>query len=273
MRIKMFTVFHRALDERLSFPAIEADDLQTFFTHYGVNAKWPRKEIRRLSGALEVAGETSPPDVLLEYRLPVYSPDLQARGFMETSCYVHLLKNNLHLPYDYLGVCQYDMRWTAPAVKILRELAAASTHPPTAWGIICGPIMNAQGYLHPLTFAHIRNWSFMLESYNRFFGTRWEPRMLVGKPFTLFQTYLLPRDEFAALAAWLDTFCRDVYPWAAEPPYETHWGSLSGYSERAESLFIAARIAEGRLRVAHLPVEHDPDIPKKLQVSKDHYGT
>jgi hypothetical protein len=74
------------------------------------------------------------------------------------------------------------------------------------------------------------------------------------------------------LAAWLGTFCRQVYPWACQPPYETHWGSLSGYAERAESVFIAARLAEGQLRVAHLPVEHDSTIVEKLKVSKEHYG-
>jgi hypothetical protein len=271
MRLKVFTVFHRALDERLVYPEFSPEEKRRFFTHYAVNAKWPEKQVIRLDGSLLPPGEKSE-EVVVEYQLPWHDPEIQSRGFMETSCYIHLFKNNLHLPYDYVGVCQYDMRWNAAAANVLRGLAGAATHPPTAWGIVCGPIMNNRGQFHPWTFAHLRDWKYLVESYNRFFGTQWTMKMLVDKPFTLYQTYLLPREEFAMLAAWLGTFCRQVYPWACQPPYETHWGSLSGYAERAESVFIAARLAEGHLRVAHLPVEHDSTIVEKLKVSKEHYG-
>ncbi|MGZ8524910.1 MAG: hypothetical protein ACXWV1_10805, partial [Chitinophagaceae bacterium] len=43
-----------------------------------------------------------------------------------------------------------------------------------------------------------------LQSYNRFFNQNWDGRMLINKPLTLFQTYLLPRDQFADLASWLN---------------------------------------------------------------------
>jgi hypothetical protein len=123
-----------------------------------------------------------------------------------------------------------------------------------------------------LAFAQIRNWPFLLESYNRFFGTRWDMRILIGKPFTLWQTYLMPRKQFEDMAAWLEVLCGEVYPWANQPPYETHWGVLSGYTERAESLFVAARLHEGAVGLQHLPLEHDPGIAQKLAISKEHYG-
>jgi hypothetical protein len=56
------------------------------------------------------------------------------------------------------------------------------------------------------------------------------------------------------------------------PPYETHWGSLGGYTERAESLFIAARIHERKLSLCHLPLDHDPERATTLDIGKTHYA-
>ena len=65
--------------------------------------------------------------------------------------------------------------------------------------------------------------------------------------------------------------CSEVYPWANQPPYAAHWGALASYIERAEALFIAARLHEGKLAFCHLPLQHDPSIADQLGVSKDHY--
>src|SRR5690242_5980882 len=273
MNARIFPVFHRAIDQRLIFQAFSQDEVDRFFTLYGVNESKPQKLITTLDGHTTIAS-AGDQNAILEYRLPWHDPTIQSRGFMETSCYVHLLKNRLHEPYDYVGVCQYDMRWTVQATNMLRALArepADSRN--TVYGLVCGTLMNSARQFHPLAFAQIRNWPFLLESYNRFFGTRWDMSMLVGKPFTLWQTYLMPRAEFEAMASWLEVLCGEVYPWANQPPYETHWGVLSGYTERAESLFVAARLAAGRIAVEHLPLEHDPAIVQKLAITKEHYGT
>ena len=272
MNVKIFPVFHRAIDQRLIFQAFSQDEVNRFFTLYGVNQSRPQKLITTLDGRTTIASSTDP-NVLLEYHLPWHDPTIQSHGFMETSCYVHLLKNRLHDLHHYIGVCQYDMRWTAQSAELLRALSA---EPPgirnTVYGLACGTLMDSQGQFHPLAFAQIRNWPFLLESYNRFFGARLDMAMLIGKSFTLWQTYLMPRRQFEDMAAWLEVLCKEVYPWANQPPYETHWGVLSGYTERAEALFVAARIHDGAITVQHLALEHDPSIVQKLAIAKEHYG-
>jgi hypothetical protein len=270
-KIKVFAVFHKILDERKIFGAFEENEIQQWFVKYGVNERHQQKQVVCRDGRIEIC-LTSNAGTILEYQLEKYFPELQARGFMETSCFVHVEANRLFGDADLIGTCQYDMQWTAAAVSLLRHLSGLPTSGKIAYGLSVGPIISQQGYIHPYTFADRRNWPFLMESYNRFFGTSWNLEILVDKPLTLFQTYVLPRDEFLDLARWLKELCSEVYPWATQPPYETHWGSLGGYTERAESLFIAARIHEQRLILENLPLCHDPEISRSLGVKKEHYG-
>jgi hypothetical protein len=293
MSVKIFVVFHKSIDERLIFDSFSKAEIEGLFALYAVNEKNSSKSVTRITGQQSVLNRATS-NVIFEYHLDWYNPDLQRRGFCETSCYVHILKNKLYEPYEYIGVTQYDMRWSPLAAAAVRRLEVGERN--TAYGMIYeGPaihgewlynersprfskerfgkfiIMDEGGYFNFLAFPWLRNWDFLLASYNKFFSSSWDKRILINKPLTLLQTYILPRDEFVALASWLEVLCREVYPWANQPPYETHWGALSGYMESAESLFIAAGLQEGRFRLEPLSLMHDESIHRLLSVSKDHY--
>lgn len=268
MRARLFTVFHQAVDLRLIFPFFSDQDISRLVSLYAVAEHYPEKRVVLKNGR-EMAARNAP-GTIFEQDLTRYDPRLQARGFMETSAYVHILKNDLHLPYDHIGVSQYDMRWTRESAVLLREITA--TQSPMAGAVILGNLMDRTGEWHPLAFPARFNWEFLLASYNGHFRTAWDLRALMGLPLTLFQTYLLPRREFIALAGWLEKLCGQVWPWANQVPYQTHWGVLGGYTERAEALFIALRFHEGRVGLRHLPLEHDSRIPAQLGIAKEHYG-
>lgn len=268
MRTRLFTVFHQAVDLRLIFPFFSDQEISRLVTLYAVAEHYPEKRVVLKNGRETAARNAF--GTVFEQDLAYYDPQLQARGFMETSAYVHILKNDLHLPYDHIGISQYDMRWTREGMARLCELTAAQA--PTVGAVILGKLMDETGELHHLAFPRRFNWEFLLASYNRHFGTAWDLRALADLPLTLFQTYVLPRKEFAALATWLEKLCGEVWPWANQAPYQTHWGVLGGYTERAEALFIALGFHEGRFRLRHLPLEHDPRIPAQLGIAKEHYG-
>jgi len=272
MSVKIFIVFHKAIDERAIFEPFSASEIDQYFALYATNEKFPSKIVTRSNGETSVVTRPGT-NILFEYDLGWHDPLLQSRGFLETSCYVHVLNNHLHAPFDYIGVTQYDMRWTPEAAAALRALGTGSVPDERiGYGIVCGALMRNGGQFHELAFSERFNWRFLLASYNRFFSQRWDISVLIDKPLTLCQTYILPRAQYVDLARWLETLCGEVFPWANQPPYQTHWGVLSGYMERAESLFIAARIQEGQLHLRHLPLVHDTSLPKQLGVSKDHYG-
>src|SRR5258708_7322138 len=180
MNIKIFVVFHKALDE-IVFSNLQRHEIQKWFVKYAVNEKHLKAVIRRDENSNVLAKEESCDDLVCEYKLPKYDPNIQARGFMETSCYIHVLNNGLYEGADLIGVCQYDMIWTEPAVKLLRNLAADTDgHYRGSFGLNVGPLCDANGYLHRLTFADRINWPFLLESYNRHFGTRHGPQIFFG---------------------------------------------------------------------------------------------
>ena len=273
MKLKIFVVFHKALDQRLIFQHFSAAEIDDFFSLFAVNeAKYPAKRLTRLNGWSETLSPETP-GVIIEERLAWHDPQLQARGFMETSCYVHVRRNALHAPFDYVGVAQYDMRWLPQGAATLRNNRRPRRRRRTraAMASRMDPILNAQGQPHPWTLWDEVDWDFLLKSYNNFFGQSWDKSILNGKDLTLFQTYLLPRAQFEALADWLEAVCGQVYPWANEPPYPTRWGWLGGVTERAEAVFMAARMHEGLLSLSQLPLHHDPAIAHRLGITKDHY--
>jgi len=172
----------------------------------------------------------------------------------------------------YVGVCQYDMRWTPPAAAALRELARDNIQsPPLIYGKSVGVLCNREGRLHPLTFVDRVNWAFLLASYNSYFGTKHQPQIFIERHLSLFQTYVMPTSEFVALASWLRVLCDELYPAHCSPPYETHWGSLGGKTERAAAIFVAARMQENGIAFRDLPLHHDENLVRQLNITKGHY--
>jgi len=290
--LKIFVVFHQTLDQRLIFPHFTDAEIAKWFVFYGVNIEKTNKKMIGKDG-IENTDLANTPGVTLEYQLDSYNPELQKLGYMETSCFLHILSNNLFPELDLIGVTQYDMRWTEKSASLLRKIARGESHeglihkikrlvrraihpksvsPQIAYAQVAGTIMDSTGQLSPMTASYAFNWPYLIESYNHFFGTHWSMNDLRNQPLTLWQTYLLPRAVFINLANWLKTFVDEVTPWANQAPYETHWGVLGGYTERAEALFIALQVKSGTLIVRPLMLEHDENIPKHLQVSKDHYA-
>jgi hypothetical protein len=208
---------------------------------------------------------------MLEYALPWHDATIQERGFMETSCYVHLLRNGVHETLDYIGITQYDMIWTAEAAALVRQLAGASgIAEPTVFGVYAFPFVDVNGAYHWSAFPEDNNFAAVLQSYNRFFGRSHDLSVLVNRPLCLFQTFLMPRQQFAEMAAWLAVLCDEIYAETNRPPYGQHWGVMAGRTERAEAIYIAAQLAEGRIKLLPLPLMHDLSIADKLQVGKAH---
>ena len=290
-KIKIFLVFHKTLDERLNLNEFSAEEIDKWFIPYAVNVEKLSKDLILKNGVS--VGLSDPQNkVVVEYLLPQYNPMLQARGFMETSAYIHIEKNHLYADVDLIGVCQYDMRWTKRSVKLLRSLERSNPWSQrsvfldrfaqllglrtdskrTVYAQIAGKLMDDTGQFNGMACTQAFNWDYLLKSYNQFFRTQWNERDLIGQPLTLWQTYVMPRQLFIELAQWLGALAIEVEPWANEHPYETHWGVLGGYTERAESLFMALRHRAKEINICPLYLEHDDQIPTALGISKDHYG-
>ena len=221
--IEMYCVFHKNFD-------IREDNF--YFTFYGVNEIYPKH---------------SNMNVVLEYELETYNPFLQKRGYMETSAYLHVYWNKLYKNKEMVGFSQFDMIHNRKYDLLDKEGIYIYT--------MGEPIVIKQNW-NRLMFPNIRDLDFLIKSYNTFFKKNYSMTELENKPLSLWQTNIYPVKIYEKLCGWLEKLVEEIYPWSNQLPYESHFGSIGGYTERALAIFNAFEIYDGvpyyKLNIKHL---------------------
>lgn len=211
-----------------------------YFTFFGVN---------------EVYSKEKTCNNVLEYELDKYNPFLQKRGYMETSVYLHVYWNKLYKNKDMIGFSQYDMKHN----KIYNNLDKK-----TIYLLNQNRPIVKNGKWNSLMFPKIRNLDFLIKSYNAHFNKKYTMKELENKPLSLWQTNIYPVKIYEKLCGWLEKLVDEIYPWSNQPPYETHFGSIGGYTERALSIFNAFEIFEG-ISYSNLNIQHGVGAEVKEQ--------
>jgi hypothetical protein len=224
-KFKMFCVFHREFFLR--------DDNKEFI-FFGVNEAYRKNNEKR-------------DNVIYEYELEIYNPFLQKRGYMETSAYLHVYWNKLYKNNDMVGFSQYDMIHYSKYDNLDID---------TIYLLPIGRYIVENGIWSYFMFSDILNINFFIESYNKFFGKTYTIRELEGIPLSLLQTNIYPVKIYEKLCSWLEILVEEIYPWSNVPPYQTHFGTIGGYTERALSIFNAFQIYEG-CKYNFLNIKHD----------------
>lgn len=217
------------------------------FMYVGVNEIYPKnKKIHE--------------NTIFEYELEKYNPFLQKRGYMETSVYLHVYWNQLHKDKTMIGFSQYDMTHHDNYQNIEYDKIYLLI-PPRQY------IVSDQQWSH-MMHPNLRNLDYLINSYNRFFKTSYSIKELEKMPLSLWQTNIYPVDVYEKLCKWLEVLVEEIYPWSNKPPYETHFGSIGGYTERALSIFNAFEIYEGR---CYKPLHIEHDLARELV--REQYNT
>lgn len=198
-------------------------------------------------GVNEIYNKDKSTNTILEYELEKYNPFLQQRGYMETSSYLHVYWNNLYKDKEMVGFAQYDMNHKSNYENIFKN---------TIYLLNCGRAIVKNNKWDDLMFSNIRNLNFLIKSYNNFFHTKYSIQELENMPLSLWQTNIYPVKIYEKLCRWLEILVEEIYPWSNETPYETHFGSIGGYTERALSIFNAFEIYEGN-KYQNLDIEHN----------------
>ncbi len=190
----------------------------------------------------------------LEYELEKYNPFLQKRGYMETSAYLHVYWNQLYKNHDMIGFSQYDMMHTSNYDNLKKD---------TIYLLNSNQMIVSNQQWSQSMYPSIRNLDFLIKSYNQFFHTEYSMKELENMPLSLWQTNIYPVDIYEKLCKWLEVLVDEIYPWSNEAPYETHFGSIGGYTERALSIFNAFQIYEGK-SYSNLNIkDHNINLPKE----------
>lgn len=220
--VKMFCVYHKCYYVRKDTEG---------FTFFGVNEIYPKEK---------------KDNTILEYELDIYNPFLQKRGYMETSAYLHVYWNKLYLNSDMIGFSQYDMKHTQ-SYDNLDKNSIYFMHANTN-------IIQDKNWNY-MMFPRLRNLDFIIKSYNNHFNKTYSIKELEKKPLSLWQTNIYPVSIYEKLCGWLEKLVEEIYPWSNQPPYEQHFGSIGGYTERALSIFNAFELHEGvsfhKLKIHH----------------------
>jgi len=174
---------------------------------------------------------------VLEYELEIYNPFLQKRGYMETSTYLHVYWNKLYKDKEMIGFAQYDM--FHPTYELSNDILYI-------FNIQNEDKIVENGMWNPLMFSNIVDLEYLIDHYNTFFHKKYSIKELENMPLSLFQTNIYPIKIYEKLCKWLEVLVKDIYPSKNQPPYETHFGSIGGYTERAMSIFNAFEIYEGQ---------------------------
>jgi hypothetical protein len=191
------------------------------FTFFGVNEVYPKKETE---------------DNILEYNLDIYDPLLQKRGYMETSAYLHVYWNKLYKNNKMVGFCQYDMKHNNNYNNLdHNKIYFLNTNVPIV----------KNGEWSNMMCPHVRDLDFLLNNYNKHFNTKINLSSLENMPLSLWQTNIYPVNIYEKLCSWLEILVKEIYPWCNRAPYEEHFGSVGGYTERAIGLFNAIEVLHG----------------------------
>ena len=232
--LEMFCVFHKTYYFR-------PDNF--YFTFFGVNETYPKKESK---------------NAIMEFNLNKYDPFLQKRGYMETSAYLHVYWNNMHKGRKMIGFSQYDMQ---------HDITYDNLDTNTIYFLAKKDAIVKNKRWNNVMFPNLRNLDFLLKSYNNHFKTNYGLKELENKPFSLWQTNIYPVKTYEKLCGWFEKLVKDIYPWSNRPPYETHFGSIGGYTERALSIFNAFEIHEG-MKYKTLSIRHGVGAVVKEQYNK-----
>jgi hypothetical protein len=234
-QLEMYCVYHKNY-------YIREDNY--YFTFFGVNEVYPKKDKNKHN--------------ILEYELNMYNPFLQKRGYMETSAYLHVYWNKLYKNKAMIGFSQYDMKHNT----IYNNL-----HKNTVYVLNASAPIVTHGVWNPSMVPHLRNLEFIIKSYNTHFNKTYTIKELEGQPLSLWQTNIYPVKIYEKLCSWLEKLVDEIYPWSNQPPYETHFGSVGGYTERALSIFNAFEIYEG-VPYSNLDITHGVGADVKEQYNQ-----
>ena len=226
MSLRIFIVYNKCINEDVLFPNFTKEYIENTFTYYGVNDLFEKSIPQKYNC-----------NNILEYNLKDYDPFLQQRGYAETSAYLHIYNNNIHENLDYVGICQSNMVHTTKYENLNRNTIYTLNSDQS--------IVNNDQWAE-LMFPQLRNIDFLLNSYNSFYNTQYHISDLNKLPLSLHQTNIYPIHIFEKLCEWLLVLVNEIYPWSVEPPYETHWGVIGGFTERAISIFNAIEMLEGK---------------------------
>jgi hypothetical protein len=222
-KVRLYSIWHNKLFDVL-YDGIRKDVLDNIVM-YGVNPAYT-KEYNKERGYT----------ILYEYELPVYEERWQNRGYCQTSCMMHLYKNqDLIADLDYIGFIQYDMKPSQDVFEHIQETLAANTYDKPV--VFCDMthtveqiVNNTKGICYPYENS-------VLHHYNNFFKvniTLQDIQNIANVDAPLLHTFVMPKAMFIKMMEWMNI----LLPHLDDNFRNITHTSQAEFAERIHSLFI-----------------------------------
>jgi len=222
MSIRIFNIWHNKIfDDLVHIPPSQYSKLIWF----GVNEKYP-KEYNQQRGY----------NIVMEKDLSHYRPDLQEKGYCQTSCMYHCFKNRLCDDVEFVGFLQYDLFIPSDFFDRLNNKLDQYR------GQNKIPILSLLNFTLEQTLVWCTGMCddhplAALPHYNAFFGTSYtkEDIMQANALLPYLHTFVIPKSMFDRMMAWICKYIQDIEDSGTWPSSF----STCEFMERCHGLFLA----------------------------------
>jgi hypothetical protein len=236
MNIQFFICFHKQIYHNIY--KIKEDE-QKYITFYGVK----EKDSKNID------------NVIYEYELSNYNPNLQRNKYNEGSCIYHVYSNKLYEKYDYVGICQYDMIFPETTFTSIQK--SIENNPNTIfcagffqWAFLGGQTSIINDYY---------NISAGLKSYNKFFNKNYTEKDLITNRMIMCNIFLIPKKMYEKMMFWLKNYFIDDINTNMYDSKNNIFFNPGHMIEALTGMFLSLEISEGN-RYVLLDLQHDSSV-------------
>jgi hypothetical protein len=192
--LHIFAVFHKFFYDEL-YSEIQHEEESKMITLYGV------KE-RQLN--------TTKLNMIYEADLPFYNPNFQKMVYNEGSGLYHLYVNELYKSCDYIGFCQYDMKFFENTISNIQNIIESSSID-CIFNIGYFPDIINNTFLggHSIIVKNINQCECAINSYNKFFNTNYTSNNVIQNSLIHCNTFVIPSKMFERMMSWMKQYFID----------------------------------------------------------------
>jgi hypothetical protein len=225
---RFYIIFHKAI-LKVAYEKLKPEYLEKYFRFVAVNTEIEKiipDEYRHL--------------VIRESELPVYNPFMQFNKFCESSVFfhVHMNKETLLTPFQYVGFLHYDMVIDDSFVEGIEK--AMAVLPSDKSHLF---IFNMQwSYPHLDQIIYLNKWDHIIQKYNSIYGTSHSATEVSRYQIPLYHTYLISKPIFTKMMAFAE--------WAAPVLFEFMGHETKHFPyhlERLHGVFLLLQTLDGHI--------------------------
>ena len=192
-------------------------------------------------------------NVVYEYALDFYNPQLQKNWYNEGTALYHIYMNGLYKKTKYIGFCQYDMKIlhdTIPTILSDTDDKNIYCYHYFPWWFLGGQKVIVQD-LHIFKCG--------LKSYNDFFHTNFTEDVVIKNKMCIGNTFVISSALFEKMMSWMvqyyvnDKLENNIYESISNATY-----NAGNIIEALVGMFFALEIEQG-CTYKHFKTVHDGD--------------